>query len=433
MIDVYVLDGNLNAVGMVDAYKSLIWANRYNDLGDCELCVDANAANIDLLQEGRYLMRLDDEMVCRIKKIEIDTSAEDGNYLIVTGYDTKDFLDQRITWGTITCNGNLEDFIRQLATLTLISPFDDDRRLAKPNGETLLQLGPKAGFTKTLSEQISFKNIGEKIREFCKNNHWGYKFSLAGAKLSFSLYAGADRSSEVIFSEEYENLSTTKYTHEITAMGNIALIGGAGEGADRATSSYGWGYGAGRYEVFVDARDIARSITWKELTEAYPPTGQGGQGYITTEGEQIVYKMSSIDIPIMDAAHLAWLESHVPGGTIVTVAGEQYYRVANATIASLQTDAPEDNSPVILLDVVYLTYLINRGIEKLAEYGETTTFEGVVIPDVTFVYKRDYFLGDIVLIESEYGISARCRIVEVIEVVDENGYKVEPKFEYLEG
>ena len=134
----------------------------------------------------------------------------------------------------------------------------------------------------------------------------------------------------------------------------------------------------------------------------------------------------------MDAAHLAWLESHVPGGTIVTVGGEQYYRVADATIASLQTDAPEDNSPAILLDIVYMVYLINRGIEKLAEYGEKTTFEGVVIPDVTFLYKRDYFLGDIVSIESEYGISARCRIVEVIEVVDENGYKVEPKFEYME-
>lgn len=432
MIDVYVLDGNLNAVGMVDAYKSLIWANRYNDLGDCELCVDANAANIDLLQEGRYLMRLDDEMVCRIKKIEIDTSAEDGNYLIVTGYDTKDFLDQRITWGTITCNGNLEDFIRQLATLTLISPFDDDRRLAKPNGETLLQLGPKAGFTKTLSEQISFKNIGEKVREYCKTTQWGYKFALNGDVLSFQLYAGEDRSTEVFFSENYENLSTTKYVHDSTDLGNIALIGGAGEGADRATSSYGWGYGADRYEVFVDARDIARAITWEELTAAYPTTVQGGQGYITTEGGQVVYKMRSIDVPILDAAHLVWLEAHFPGGTIVTIVGNQYYRVANAAIATLQTDVPEENSPAILLDIVYMVYLNNRGMEKLSEYGEKTTFEGVVIPDITFVYKRDYFLGDIVTVESEYGISARVRIVEVIEVVDENGYKVEPKFEYME-
>lgn len=432
MKEVYVLDGNLNAIGMVDAYKSLIWATRYNDLGDCELCVDANAANMALLQEGRYLMRMDDDMVCRIKKVEIDTSAEDGNYLIVTGYDTKDFLEQRITWGTITCNGNLEDFIRQLATLTLINPYDTARKLVKPNGETLLQLGPKAGFTKTLSEQISYKNIGEKIREFCKANNWGYKFALNEDILSFQLYAGADRSDEVIFSENYENLSTTKYVHDSTDLGNIALIGGAGEGADRATSSYGWGYGADRYEVFVDARDVARAITWEELTAAYPTTVQGGQGYITTEGGQVVYKMRSIDVPILDAAHLTWLEAHFPGGTIVTIVGNQYYRVANAAIATLQTDVPEENSPAILLDIVYMVYLINRGMEKLSEYGEKTTFEGVVIPDITFVYKRDYFLGDIVTVESEYGISARVRIVEVIEVVDENGYKVEPKFEYME-
>ena len=432
MIEIYVLDGNLQTIGLIDAYKSLIWATRYNDLGDCELCVDVNEKNLYLLREGHYLSRMDDDMACKIKTVEIDTSAEDGNYLIATGYDAKSYLDQRIIWGTITCNGNLEDFIRQLATLTLISPFEEDRRLVKPDGETLLQLGPKAGFTKTLSEQISFKNIGEKVREYCKTTQWGYKFALNGDVLSFQLYAGADRSTEVIFSENYENLSTTKYVHDSTDLGNIALIGGAGEGADRATSSYGWGYGADRYEVFVDARDIARAITWEELTAAYPTTVQGGQGYITTEGGQVVYKMRSIDVPILDAAHLTWLEAHFPGGTIVTIVGNQYYRVANAAIATLQTDVPEENSPAILLDIVYRVYLINRGMEKLSEYGEKTTFEGVVIPDITFVYKRDYFLGDIVTVESEYGISARVRIVEVIEVVDENGYKVEPKFEYME-
>ena len=37
MRDVYILDKNLQSIGIIDGYKSLIWANRYGKLGDCEL------------------------------------------------------------------------------------------------------------------------------------------------------------------------------------------------------------------------------------------------------------------------------------------------------------------------------------------------------------------------------------------------------------
>ena len=40
-------------------------------------------------------------------------------------------------------------------------------------------------------------------------------------------------------------------------------------------------------------------------------------------------------------------------------------------------------------------------------------------------------MGDLVSVENEYGISMKARIVEVIEVNDENGYSIEPKFEYI--
>jgi hypothetical protein len=76
-------------------------------------------------------------------------------------------------------------------------------------------------------------------------------------------------------------------------------------------------------------------------------------------------------------------------------------------------------------------YLLNRGYEKLADYGERITFAGTVEPDVTFEYKKDYFLGDIVTVQNSYGITVPVRIVEIIEVNDDNGYSLQPKFEYM--
>jgi hypothetical protein len=55
-----------------------------------------------------------------------------------------------------------------------------------------------------------------------------------------------------------------------------------------------------------------------------------------------------------------------------------------------------------------------------------------VIPDVTFKYRADYNVGDIITIESGYGVTAHARIVEVVEAYDDNGYKLEPKLEYLD-
>lgn len=51
---------------------------------------------------------------------------------------------------------------------------------------------------------------------------------------------------------------------------------------------------------------------------------------------------------------------------------------------------------------------------------------------MSYQYKKDYKLGDIVKIVNEYGISINVRISEVIENRDDNGYTMEPTFENIE-
>lgn len=432
-MDVYVLDENLQPIGLFDTYRSLIWANRYDKAGDCELYVDASVENFQLLSMGNYLTRFDtqDSMTCRINKIELDTDAEAGNYLIVTGTDSKSLLDQRIVWSMMNADGNTEAFIRSMVNLTCINPALPARKMLKQNGDPLVQLGNLAGFTEVTTEQITYKNVGEKIREYCQTNNWGYRFVISNAALWFQLYAGTDRSGEVIFSDQYENLSSTKYVDDATNIGNVALVAGSGEGSERSRNVSGYAEGVDRYEIYVDAKDISQNITWEELTDMYPTTDSGGQGYIASQGDGYVYKMNYINVQIVDPDQLAQLKINYPDGQEITIDGAAYYQVYNAIIANLPSDAPEDGDSVELWAIVYEVYLLNRGYEKLAEYGEKVSFEGSIIPDVTFVYKQDYYLGDIVTVENEYGIKASARIVEIVEVNDENGYSVEPKFEYI--
>lgn len=435
MIDVYVLDGDLKIIGIIDAYKSLIWVKRYRETGDCELYKPATRETLGLLKKGRYLARLDDDMICRINKLHVTTSAEEGDFITATGTDTKGFLDQRIVWGTATCSGNIEDIARTLVADSCITPDNPDRAFAKTNDEPLVILDTPAGLSTIVCEQVSYKPIGEKIREYCAAYGYGYRFrgDLKNRVLKFGMYAGVDRRRSVIFSEDFDNLSNTDYTDDTTKMSNVALVGGTGEGADRILDVCGGGYGVDRYEQFINASDMSPEITFLELKSIYPLIADGGTAYIQGSGENWSYIVGTLDIQVMSNEHLTDLETKHPGGSEITVSGQLYYRLSNTKAASIKAQAPTDDETVTLEDIVYDVYLLNRGKETLAEYGRVETFNGEIVPDVTFIYKKDYDLGDLVTIENKYGIKTGARITEIIEVLDtETGHTIEPTFELTE-
>ena len=432
MNDVYVLNTNLEPVGIIDSYKSLIWANRYKSVGDCEIYVPATMENLNLLQKNYYLMRNDDDMVCQIKKLEITTHAEDGNYIIATGYDVKQWLDQRVVWSTMNADGNVETFIRNMVNGALGNPSLSARQIVSGNGTRIFYLGDPAGFTEVITEQVSYKNVGEKVRDYCMKYGWGYKVVLGNNLFWFVLYKGTDRTNTVIFSEEYENLAASSYKVDETNMGNVALTAGEGHGSERSRNVSGYAEGVDRYEIYVDAKDISKTITFGDLTALYPTTDTGGQGYISGSASTgYTYNMNYVNIQIIDSDQLTNLQQAYPDGHLITVDGNQYYQIYNEVIADLESDSPEESDNVVLRDVIYSVYLLTRGYEKLAEYGAVTSFEGTIEPNASFVYKKNYFLGDLVTVENNYGISVGARITEVIEVNDDNGYTVEPKYEYI--
>lgn len=432
MDSIYILNRDLEMIGLIDSYSSLIWAKRYNEIGDCEVYIEANGQNIELLQEGYFIARNDDDMVCRIKKIDINTDVENGNFLTIMAYDVKDILSQRIIWNQTNMTGNVEDCIYKLLDENLINCKLTERIIVNSKGITCFKLDDKQNFEEVMTGQTSYRNVEEKVQELCKKYGWGHKVTVKDKDFYFSLYKGTDVSDKVIFSSDFENLLSSKYTSDKTNIANVALIGGEGEGSKRSKNISGKGEGLYRHEIFVDAKDISKTITLEELTKMYPTTENNGQGYIVQENGRSVYKMNYIDIDIVDNKQLEELKKQYPNGEETIKNENKYYRVHNLVIADIFTNEEGNSEDVILRDIIYSVYLLTRGYEKLAEYGATESFEGEIEPSTTFQYKKDYFLGDIVTVRNEYGIEKKVRITEIIEVKDENGYIVEPKFEYME-
>ncbi|WP_289285702.1 siphovirus ReqiPepy6 Gp37-like family protein [Parablautia intestinalis] len=88
-------------------------------------------------------------------------------------------------------------------------------------------------------------------------------------------------------------------------------------------------------------------------------------------------------------------------------------------------DIQRDN----LTTAQYQSALIQRGNEKLAEYGIVECLEAVTLPNVNFTYKTDYDLGDIVTVNKKaWGIKMDKRITEVQEIYENGGLSVVPTF-----
>lgn len=80
-------------------------------------------------------------------------------------------------------------------------------------------------------------------------------------------------------------------------------------------------------------------------------------------------------------------------------------------------------------DSDYLNLLKEAGYEQLAVTTKTLSVTGTAETTLMYKLNEDYFLGDIVAVTNEYGISANTKILEIIESEDETGYKVIPTFE----
>lgn len=93
--------------------------------------------------------------------------------------------------------------------------------------------------------------------------------------------------------------------------------------------------------------------------------------------------------------------------------------------ASGVSSTTEDGS---MLESEYLEQLKEKGKESLSENKETDTFEGEIESSIQYVYGRDFFIGDLVQVENEFGRQAISRVTEMVRCQDQNGYTEVPTF-----
>lgn len=385
-MELYILDSNYEKLVYIDNAESVLWIKKFNDVGECELYLPADQNHMNIITDGKYIYREEDDMLCEIKAVEIETDVENGDHLIITGYDVKKKLGDRIIrWG-VTYSGTVANLIKKLVTDNVIEPIQSQRRIMNLtfNDSNFNEL------TETINTNEFTGDLLETIKSICKMYNYGFrvKFINDTKTLEFGLFKGVNKASissdsYVEFSPKYANIISSNYKEDDSNYKNLCYVGYKDSNdVLQLMSVYNTKtepMGEDRKEVYVDGSSTSRDITEEELLSMFPSA---------------------------------------------TLTTNKYYN--NGVIV-----ATVDGDKITVTDSTYLKLIKIVGYNTLTTHNKTQVFNGNIDYSDTYEYKIDYDLGDVVKVANDYGIEAEAVITEIMESDDgEDGYVIEPKFEY---
>ena len=351
--------GIYEVIKQIDIFNSLLWVDRYNQIGDFELVRPVLYDFQELVKPNNIFKLAGTRSAMFIEHSTIEMGIENMPRHIIKGRSITSILTRRIIWDQTEVEGTVFDCVSKLLFENLINPDDihggEKRKIS--NFKIIDNRSEQPSLNSKVKMQFTAMTLYDALFKIFELFNIGFKIELNDeSEFEFIMYSGVNRSYSqdilpyVVFSPKYENLINSTWISDSLQMKNYVKIYGAGEGEKRKTAEFGYSEelkDLDRIELPVDARDISD-------------------------------KLDSYDVEI-----------------------DKY---------------------------TYNDMLMKRGIEKLKEMSLTESFDGQVETSITYHLDEDFWLGDIVQIENEFGVTAPSRIVEIVHSQDDSGIKIYPTF-----
>lgn len=370
-----VLDKNYDGIAMIDTFTSAIWTVRYDEAGDFEIYTPVRLDYIQAMQIGNYLWNRDSDRLMVIETVEIETDAEEGPQLIVTGRSLESILDRRIVTSSQNFSGNLQSVLFAIIQNEIISS-GGTRRIP---GFSLKTSSDSRITGISISElSIRGENVYDVVCGLCQANKVGWRILPKGAGgFEFELYVGVDRSYAqsvnpyVTFSPSFENLLNSNYIKSFKSYKNSI-------------------YAVGTYQKEVILQNKYKDDNGEWVVE---------EQTTYEEAEVVTWQYSETATP----SGLARREMFIDNGGVND--GEQGGEYATWNAVNKE-----------------------KAIAELGEHQTTTAFEGELEATRQYIYGEDFNIGDIVQVENEFGITGTVYISEIVFSQDANGITITPTF-----
>jgi hypothetical protein len=405
-MEVYILDSLLRRTQVFDVFESMIWTERYSDVGDFELNIQSTFDTRSQFAPGVRIAINNSYRVMTVETVEDTTDADGKAILKVTGNSLEAIfkdrpavenlsvgLGGRPTWNITDTPGNIVRTMVYVRCVIGYTSGDDTIGLDKIpyfgvadadsvggpvnlgapgdfsisnldmwQGTTVDDIFPPGTFAEPADEitwrQSVVESLYDGIQKLCSLYDLGFRIlrNFDNTELIFNVYTGSDRTTRqtdlppVVFATNLENLQNTTEFNSIDQTKNVAY-------------------------VYCD-------------TELYPVSG--------------------VAVPVI-IVYGDGVDTEVAGFDRRTVSVD-----ASGEVSSDMTDAEFTNA------------LEQAGRQALVQFQTKAYFDGELNQDNNYKYGIDYTIGDLVELRNIDGVVTYKRVTEQIFVSDSEGERSYP-------
>lgn len=361
----------MNFYGIITNYESLICTWNYYECGSFELTINKNKANTEKLQpDNMIIVNKNDEKILLIEKRET-TSNSNSKTLKISGTCIKGITKRRI----VATNGydrvaetQAENVIKHYLKNHIIESYYDTIRTPERD-ISWIKVSPTQNRGIKTVWQARLTNLHDEIKHIAEDTGMGWKGILDRNNkfINFDCYEGTDRSiNQIGDGNTHEELSG--YTHEQLGQYTHSQL----EGNKKVP-----------YIIFSEQK---KNLLNGKVTDD------------NTNYKNIAYAAGK---------------------------GEDEDRLI--TVIGTATGFERREVYVDLSNIEDPDELKTEGQKKLDTYKTIKSVEGKIYEIPNMEYEKDFFLGDIVTVESD-GVYEDKRIIQAKEVYERNNITVELGF-----
>lgn len=443
-----------------EKYSSLVWTERYQDVGEFVLDIPLNAANLEVYKIGNYISFDNSRESMIIESRTINDEVEEPT-LEVSGRSLSSILMRRVNAsrrfdlfsGNIVYSGDAGEVVGKMINDDLIDPkidyywymHDPDNKPLTFNHPTLIY-----GYYETYTSWQNFllynkiskfttdeeyraikgvvfnnlvptntmidvefteiRTLYDIIVKIAKNNYLGFRsYFDDNLNIVLELYQGVDRTSS------QKTLTPVIFD---PIMDNISYIGYLEDAYDYKNTGFVYSDGILMYRSKYSGELLLESVIRYDIYGGYAWYDASGSEKTDLDRFEIPFDVRK-DVSVNDLKE--------------NVDPELYYGTESEDSEKVDTSGWTPIEWYNWFDKIQET-VKNAGIAQYedGEYGIVQTSEGSVDPLVRYTFEEDYNIGDMVdITNGDYGIVMTAYIDEAVKSYDRDGWIITPNFKNI--
>jgi len=221
---------------VIDDYQEISFSHNLYEAGDFTITINYNIPNALKFERGMWIQFGNDPYMFGEIQTITDAIGEDGKgsqTRTITGKDARYIFKRRViknlnneeNWA-MTDKGEI--CLRELVKAQCGSGAEAKRQL--PVSNTIPSSSSALGKEYSVAE--AFSNLYDTLVTIATQSEIGWRIKFEGT-LTLEVYEGADLSSQVQFSTDYDSLSNGEFTDSSESYANTVYVAGKGTGSDR--------------------------------------------------------------------------------------------------------------------------------------------------------------------------------------------------------